>query len=63
MVYVYLAVSCMVVGIILTYIVIHVCIYLEINIVKNIWVLAIPAILSIIVNIGFIELYQKYRKK
>jgi hypothetical protein len=63
MVYVYLAVSCMVVGVILTYIVLYICIHFDIDIVKNIWVLAIPAILSIVVNIGFIELYQKYRKK
>jgi len=61
--YVYLAVGCVVVGVVLTFIVLGMCVRLGISIEENIWVLAIPAVLSLTLNITLLELYRKYKKK
>ena len=61
--YVYFAVGCVVVGIVLTFVVLGVCVRLGISIEENIWVLAIPAVLSLALNITLLELYHKYKKK
>ena len=61
--YVYLAVGCVVVGVVLTFIVLGMCVRLGISIEENPWALAIPAVLSLILNITLLELYRKYKKK
>ena len=61
--YIYFAVGCVVVGIVLTFVVLGVCVRLGISIEENIWVLAIPAVLSLTLNITLLELYHKYKKK
>ncbi len=60
--YIYLAVSCGIFGVVITFLVIFACQYFGIDIIKNLWVLAIPVTLSILLNVCFIELYRKYRK-
>ncbi len=50
-------------GVVLTFVVLGVCQRLGINIDKNLWVVAIPAVLSLILNISLLELYRKYKKK
>jgi len=62
-IYIYLAVGCVALGMILTFIVLFICQYFNIDISQNLWIIAIPAVLSIILNIIFIELYLKYRRK
>lgn len=62
-VYIYLAVGCGILGVVITFIVISLCYYLAIDISKNMWILAIPAVLAITLNIFFIELYSKFSKK
>lgn len=61
--YIYLAVGCGVVGVIFTFILLLTCQYLSIDIAENLWLLALPATLSILLNILFIELYSKYKKR
>ena len=61
--YIFLASSCAAVGIVITFIVLAVCQYFGINIDKNLWVLAIPAVLSVTLNILVLELYHKYRQR
>ena len=61
--YIYFAVGCVVVGIVLTFVVLGVCVRLGISIEENIWVLAIPSVLSLTLNITLLELYHKYKKK
>ena len=61
--YIILAVGCVAVGVVLTFVVLGVCLRLGIDIEENFWVLAIPAVLSIILNIALLELYRKYRKR
>ena len=61
--YIYFAVGFVVVGIVLTFVVLGVCVRLGMSIEENIWVLAIPAVLSLTLNITLLELYHKYKKK
>ena len=50
-------------GVVLTFVVLGVSVRLGISIEENLWVLAIPAVLSLILNISLLELYRKYRKR
>ncbi len=61
--YIFLAGSCVTVGIVLTFVVIGVCVRLGIDINENLWVVAIPAVLSLALNILLLELYRKFRKR
>jgi hypothetical protein len=60
---IFLAVGCGVLGTLIAFAVVFVCQYFSIDIYKNLWVLLIPLVLAIALNITFIELYRKYRKK
>ena len=62
--YILLAVGCVAVGVVITFVVLGVCLRLGLNILgEHIWVLAIPLVLALILNITLLELYRKYRKK
>ena len=61
--YIFLASGCVSVGVIVTFVVLGVCKRLGINIDENLWVLAIPMVLSLILNVSLLELYRKYRKR
>ena len=61
--YIFLAGGCLVVGVVLNFIVLGVCVRLGININENLWVVAIPAVLSLLLNVSLLELYHKYWKK
>jgi len=61
--YVYLAVGSLALGIIITFSMLFLCQFLGIDINGNLWLIAIPIILAIALNIWFIELYDRYRKK
>lgn len=60
---VYLAVGCGMLGVIFTFVMIFICEHFNIDIYQNLWVIVIPVTLSIILNITFLELYRKYKKK
>ena len=62
-VYISLATGCVLIGVILTFLVILASQYFGINLLKNFWLLAIPVTLSVLLNILFIELYSKFKKK
>ena len=61
--YIILATGCASVGVVITFVVLGVCQRLGINIDENLWVLAIPVVLSLMLNIALIELYRKYKKR
>ena len=61
--YIFLAGSSVVVGVVLTFIVLGVCQRFGISIERNIWVVAIPAVFSLILNVSLLEVYRKFRKK
>lgn len=62
-VYIYLATTCTMMGIILTFVVLFVSSSIGIDLATNMWIIAIPVTLTIILNITLIELYDKYKKK
>jgi len=62
-VYIYLALGCAFLGILLTFVVIFLCYYFAIDVTQNMWILAVPAILAVTLNILFIELYLNCKKK
>lgn len=61
--YIFLAVGCAVVGLVLTFVVLGITVRLGISIEKNWWVVAIPAVLSVFLNVSLLELYRKYWKR
>ena len=60
--FIFMAAVSALLGIILTFIVIFVCMALGIDMGENLWVIVIPVILAITLNIFLIELYRKYKK-
>jgi hypothetical protein len=61
--YILLASGCVAVGVVIVFVVLAACQRLGINIEKNLWVLAIPAVLAIILNIILLEVYHRFRKR
>ena len=62
--YIILAAGCISVGVVLAFIVLGVSRRLGINILGDyLWVLGIPAVLSLVLNITLLEIYRKFRKK
>ena len=61
--YVYLAVGCAFFGIILVYGMLLLCLYLQIDISQNMWVMAIPILVAIAVNIALIEALSRRKSK
>ena len=61
-VYIVMAAGTIALGILLTFIVLVACQRLGIDIRQNWWVLAIPAVLSLVINIALVELYNRLRK-
>jgi len=60
---VYFAVGCAALGIIFAFILVFVLQYLEIDVYKHMFLLLIPLVLSISLNIAIIELYGKYKRR
>ena len=58
-----MAVSCVIVGTILTFILLGVTARQGIDLNDNLWILAIPAVFALILNITLLELYRKFWKK
>jgi hypothetical protein len=61
--YILLASGCVAVGVVIVFVVLAACQRFGINIEKNLWVLAIPAVLAIILNIILLEVYHRFRKR
>jgi len=61
--YIYLAVGSGLLGVILTFVMLVICQYFKIDLYKNIWLLMIPLLLAVSLNICFIELYHKFKGK
>ena len=61
--YIYLATSSFGIGVLLVLAMLAACNALNIDVMQNIWVLAFPVILTLIINVLLIELYNKIRKR
>ncbi len=60
---IYLASGSALIGIVMTFIMILICGYFQIDINQHLWIVAIPVVLSLTLNVIFIELYRKFHKK
>ena len=61
--YIYLASGCAGLGVLTTFIVLTITRYYDIDIFENLWILAIPVVSSLFLNILFIELFRKIKGK
>ncbi|MCX6006212.1 MAG: hypothetical protein NTZ34_03005 [Chloroflexi bacterium] len=61
-IYIYLAVACGMFGIIFTYAMLLICLYFRIDILGNLWLITIPIILAVTLNIFLIEVYSRRKK-
>ena len=60
--YIYLATGCVVVGVVLTFAVLGLVQKFGISTDDHIWVVAIPAVLSLVLNVSLLEIYRKWRR-
>lgn len=61
--YIFLAVASGMMGGIIIFFGILAALYFGINLLNNLWIIGLPVIVSILMNIFFIELYRKYKEK
>ena len=61
--YILLATGCVTAGVVITLLMLAVCQRLGVNIDENLWIVAIPAVLSLLLNVGILEIYQACRRK
>ena len=62
-VYIYLAVSCALLGLGITFSILFICQFFGIDLSRNLWLLAIPVASAVLLNIFFIELYRKLSRR
>jgi hypothetical protein len=62
-VFIYLAVSVVLLGVGITCGLLLICAYYQIELVKHLWLLAIPPAASLLINIFLIELYIKLARR
>jgi hypothetical protein len=60
---IYFAVGCAALGVLFAFVLVFVLQYLRIDIYKHLWLLLVPLVLSIALNVLAIELYGKYKRK
>ena len=60
---IYFAVGCAALGVLFAFVLVFVLQYLRIDVYKHLWLLLIPLVLSISLNILAIELYGRYKRK
>ena len=61
--YIFLAAGCTAVGVVITFVILGASVRLGIDINEHLWVLAIPAVLAVTLNIILLELYRRFRKR
>jgi hypothetical protein len=61
--YIFLAAGCVVLGTGITFALLAVCAYYGVNIMQNLWLLAIPPVASVTINVLLIELYKTLAKR
>ncbi len=57
--YIYLAAGVVIIGVGITFLILFLCSYYNIDITRNWWLMAIPAGASLLINVGLVELYRK----
>ncbi len=55
--FIYFAIGCGMLGIFLAFVLFLVCVYFNIDIFQNLWIITIPVVIAVFLNILLIELY------
>ena len=63
LVYIYLAASCSIMGTGLVFATLFACQYLGIDITRSYWVLSIPVIVTLVLNVALVEVVLRIRRK
>ncbi len=63
MVYVFFGIISGLIGIIISFIVVFICYARGVDILQNLWVIAIPVIVAVVLNLVMIEIYYRKKKK
>jgi hypothetical protein len=61
--YIYLAVGTGILGVAITFAVVLICQYLGFSMLDHLWLLAVPILLSLLLNVTIVEIYRKIKKK
>ena len=61
--YIILAIGSIVVGVVITFILLGIVARAGIDLNRNIWLLAIPAVLALLLNVILLEIYRKFRSR
>jgi hypothetical protein len=61
--YIYLAVGTGILGVAITFAVMLICQYLGVNMLDHLWLLGVPILLSLIINVIIVEIYRKIKKR
>jgi hypothetical protein len=59
LIYISLAAGCVILGTGITFALLAVCAYYGVDIMKHLWLLAVPPASSLLINVSLIELYKK----
>jgi hypothetical protein len=62
-IYIYLAVGTAALGVLITWVMLYVTAKMGVDIREHMWILAIPPVSAVIINVFLIELYRKYRRR
>ena len=62
-VYIYLPVGCGMLGVVFTYVMLLVCLYFRIDILENLWLITIPIVFAVALNIFLIEVFSRRKKR
>jgi hypothetical protein len=62
LIYIALAGGCVILGTGITFALLAICAHYGIDILKNLWLLAIPPAATLLINVSLIELYKKLTK-
>jgi hypothetical protein len=63
LIFVSLAIGCAGLGILMTFVLLVVCRHFDIDLTQNLWLITLPIVIAIALNILFLELYYRFKKK
>ena len=61
--YIILAISSIILGVVITFVLLGIVARAGIDLNRNIWLLAIPAVLALLLNVILLEIYRKFRSR
>jgi exosortase/archaeosortase family protein len=63
LIFVSLAIGCAGLGILMTFVLLMACQHFGIDLSQNLWLITLPIVIAIVLNILSLELYDKFKKK